>query len=475
MDRDRRGVSRALRPGTWKWLSGCLFACMVQRGLADGLPVYPIAEIPWSADYSYLAGRADLPFPLALKYIPLGFGTAYVSFGGQYRVRVEHYRGYDFGLPRIPDFTALAHRALLHADLHFDSSFRAFLQLGYSDEHGRKPVERPFDRGGIDLAQGFIDWSAAFRRLSWRLRVGRQEIAIGRYVTIREGTTIERTFDGARLDARLGGWDALVFAARPTDNDPHAFDDRPDPGDFASGAVVSHRIPGTRDLNLDLLAMQRRYSLAQYWAGAGRERRDSVAARLHGRSGDWDIDFQASYQFGRFTPDARNALRIAAWGAASETGYTFQGIPATPTLSLRADIAAGDRNRRDRVLTTFDLPYPNLSYLTDAAIIAPRNVWDLDPFLTVRPLRTLIVAAGTQFLWRYTSHDAVYTPAGVPLLRPGGSGNFIATQPYLRINWEPMPYMAWQASVVAAQPGAVVRAANGRRQVYLEASLTMRF
>ncbi len=475
MDRDRRGVSSALRRGIWQGLWGCLFACIVQRALADGLPVYPLPVLPWSADYSYLAGRADLPFPLALKYVPLGFGTAYVSFGGQYRVRLEHYEGFEFGLPRIPDFTTLSHRALLHADLHLDSSLRAFLQLGYSDEHGRRPVERPFDRGGFDLAQGFIDWSAAFRRLSWRLRVGRQEIAIGRYVTIREGTTIERTFDGARLDARLGGWDALVFAARPTLNRPHAFDDRPDPSDFASGAVVSHLIPGTQDLHLDFLALQRRYSLARFWAGEGRERQDSVAARLHGRSGDWDIDLQASYQFGRFTPAGRNAMTIGAWGVASETGYTFHSIPASPTLSLRADVAAGDRNPRDQVLSTFDLPYPNLTYLTDAAIIAPRNVWDLDPFLTVRPLRALTVAAGSQFLWRYTSHDAVYTPTGLPLLRPGGSGNFIATQPYLRIDWEPVPYMVWQSSVVAAQPGAVVRAASGRRQVYVEASLTVRF
>lgn len=434
---------------------------------------YPIKLFRWEEDYAYLRDRSDLGFPLSLKYLPLGSEGAYASLGGEYRIRIENYDHANFGLTHTPNFTALSHRVFAHADLHVDPDIRVFLQFGFSNENGRRPVERPFDKGGFDLAQGFVDWTFRLGGERWRLRVGRQEIAIGRFVTIREGTALRRTFDGARLDGTIGGWSLTAFAAKPTLNRRDAFDDEPDPSDFAMAAVAGHRIPGQDSLRFDLLVMQRQSKAARYLPGPGRELRNSLAGRVYGAVGNWDFDTQASYQFGHFIPVGKPQLAIRSWGGASETGYTFKGVAMTPRLAVRIDGACGDGNPADRVLTTFDLPYPNLTYLTDAATIAPRNVWDIDPFVTVKPFSTVGLTTGAQFLWRVAAQDAVYTAIGTPLLPPGTAGMFIAAQPYVRLSWNPSPFFEWQFAVVLAEPGRAVTNAGGKAQTFLSSSLAL--
>jgi hypothetical protein len=475
-----RGPRRARR-------SPCTSTCALTAGIAillgsvtasaDTPPSasYPIKMIRSDEDYAYLRGRQNLPFPLALKYIPLNAGDSYVSLGGEYRIKVESYHRPNLGLTRTPDFAAVSNRAFLHADIHIDPAVRLFVQLGYSDETGRKPIERPFDRGELDLAQGFLDVNFQPRGKQWRVRLGRQEISIGRYVTIREGTSIRRTFDGARIDGTLGSWSVLAFGARPTRNRPHAFDDDRDPSDFAAALVATHELPGVRGLHVDLLAMQRNFRAARYLPGPGHELRDSLGARVFGSVGNWDVDAQASHQFGRFTPNAGGKMTIDTWGAAFEGGYTFRRAPWSPRVAVRVDAAEGDSNPADRTLRTFDLPYPNLTYLTDAAYVAPRNVGDIDPFVTVQPVPAISLTAGAQFLWRLTSHDAVYTPIGTPLLPPNTAGSFVAAQPYVRVSWHPVNFIELQLAAVYAEPGDAVRSAGGRAQTYVAGSLTARF
>jgi hypothetical protein len=428
----------------------------------------------WEEDYSYLRNRPDSRFPVFLKYLPFGSNDQ-VSFGGEYRLKLETYDKPNFGLTHTPDFDALSDRVLLHADVHIDSAARVFLQLGYSGESGRRPIERSFDRGGIDLAQGFVDWTTASREAPWRVRLGRQEIGIGRYVTIRDGTAIPRTFDGVRVDGRVAGWSLLAFGARPTRNRPGAFDDEPDLADLAAAVVATHAIPSSTALLIDLLAMYRDFSGARYLTGVGHELRDSLGARLHGAVGNWDVDTQVSHQFGRFTPAGAATLSIDSWGAAFEGGYTFREVAWSLRLALRVDAAEGDRHPTDHTLQTFDLPYPNLTYLTDAAFIAPRNVWDIDPFVMMQVHSTLSFATGVQCLWRLTPHDAIYSPIGTILIRPDTGGSFVAAQPYLRGSWRPNTYLEVSVAGVRAYPGKVASSEGGRVQDYFSSSIAVRF
>ncbi len=438
---------------------------------------YPIKLFRWDEDYSFLRGKQDLPFPLSLKYVPLGGAEefAYVSFGGEYKLRIESYDRPNFALNHAQDFSALSQRVLVHTDIHPEPGFRIFVQLGFSNETGRKPVERPFDKGGLDLAQGFVDWNFAAGGEPWRIRLGRQELGIGRYITIREGTAIRRTFDGARVDGAVDAWTLTAFAARPTKNRRAAFDDEPDPSDFVAAFVFGRPLPGLESLRADFIALMRDFKNARYLPGPGRERRDTLGMHLYGTLGPWDANLQASHEFGTFTPLSGKRLTIDASGAAFEGGYTFAHWPTVPRIGFRLDAAEGDGNPSDRTLSTFDLPYPDLTYLTDAAIIAPRNVWDIDPFFALHPIPSVALTLGSQFLWRLTPKDAVFTPLGTPLLPAGGHGNFVAAQPYARLIWDPWSFAEWQAAVVRAQPGDAVKSFGGKAQTYFSSSLTVRF
>jgi hypothetical protein len=436
---------------------------------------FPIKLLRSDEDYARLAGQKDLRFPLSLKYVPLDRADGvFASFGGEYRLKSDSYFHPDFGLRKAADFTSIQQRFLLHTDLRLGRDVRLFVQLGAGTESGRSPGPRAGDRGDPDLAQAFVDFGFGPTARRWRLRIGRQEVALGRYVAIRETTNFRRTFDGVRIDGAAAGFNLTGLAARVTRNKTGAFDDDGDPGDHIYLLQADHAAP-IKGLRLGMIAYQRVNRQATYLAGRGMERRRSIGVRVFGIRNGWDVDGQISYQFGRFTPAGQPSLAISAWGGALEAGYTL-ATKWKPRLAFRFDIASGDANPNDARLNTFDLPYPNLSYLTDAALFAPRNVHDIQPFVTVTPTARLSLTAGAQFLWRTTTADAVYSPANTQILRAGGTAHFIATQPYARVTWHMSHFVDLQATVVHAMPGRALEDLQARKALdYVAASASMRF
>ena len=434
-------------------------------------PGYVTAPFRWDEDYSKGAPGASLP--ARLKHLALG-GAGFVSLGGEYRSRMDTYDHPDFGARGAPDFTSNARRLLLHADAHLGPDVRAFVQLGEGFEAGRTPVRRAGDEGHVDLAQGFVDlgWGAPTAR--WRLRLGRQEVGIGRYVAVRDGTNVRRAFDGGRIDGTVGGWTVMGLAARPTQDRPGAFDDTADHADRLLAFTAEHALPA-KGYRLGFAVLERDNRLARYAAGSGRERRTTLGVRVHGADGPWDADGQVSYQFGRLTPPGGRRLDIEAWGAAFE-GARKLDLPWAPRLGVRIDAASGDGKAGDGKLGTFDLPYPNLSYLTDAAIFAPRNLADLQPFVAVNPTPALTVTLGSQVLWRMSRADSVYSPVGLPVIGPGGGGSHVATSPYGRVSWRINPLVEWQAAFVHASPGEALKAARaGKPQDFGMTALVLKF
>jgi Alginate export len=439
-------------------------------------PGYTPKMFRWDEDYRSLRDQTELSFfPYRLKYIPLsGDQEQYVSLGGEYRFRVDDYDHPDFGLRSAPDFTSVQQRFLLHADLHLSSTVRFFLQLGGATEEGRKPTARPADQSHADVAQGFLEIGFEPGASQWRLRIGRQEVANGRYIAVRDGTNIRRTFDGVRVDGTISGWDLSALAARATRNQPDAFDDDPDPNDGVYLLVIEHSAPWT-GFKVDFLAAERDNYLARYLVGTGVERRRSVGVRLFGANRGWDADGQVSYQFGTFAPSGQARLDIHAWGAAFEGGRSFDQ-PWRPRLGLRIDAAGGDSDPQDSRLGTFDLPYPNLSYLTDAALFAPRNVHDLQPFVSFTPARDFTVTTGAQLLWRNSRHDAVYSAANFPVVPAGGHGMYVATEPYVRIDWRITPLVQVQGGLVYALPGEALKSFGGTQRLdFAFGSVALRF
>lgn len=430
---------------------------------APARDAYEIKPLRWEEDYSWLAARerpADVP---AFKYIPLGATGSYASLGSEVRYRLEAYDEPLFGRFGIQDFTSSAWRFLVHADVHVSPELRVFVQLGSPDEQGREPDARPTDESALDLTQGFVDLGSQ----TFQVRIGRQELPFGRFLSLRDGTNLRRTFDGVRLSGHSDDlrWDG--FIAHPTRNGPDAFDDATDQDDLAWGAAASRG-------DLTLTYFGRRDDRARYAAGSGVERRHTIAVRTQGENGPWRWDAQVGVQFGTLETSRRD-LDIRAFGFASEVSRGFDH-PWRPRLALRVDMAGGDDDPGDGELGAFDLGYPNLSYLSDAAAIAPRNVFDVHPFLTVQPTAALTLTGGVELVWRLEQGDALYAPPSLALTAPGSAGgSFAAAQWYGRLTYRPNRHWEFGLSAVRIEPGPALTRSGGRAQTFAAVQSSLRY
>ncbi len=450
--------------GLWTALAGGLALAAPAPALAQAsADAYVITSLRWEEDYVWLADverPADVP---AFKYLALGYG-GHASFGLEARYRVEAYDEPLFGRFGARDFTSGQTRLLAHADVRVTPVLRAFLQLGAADEQGREPGARGADESALDLAQGFVDLG---RESAVRLRVGRQELPFGRFLSLRDGTNIRRTFDGARLSGGRGDvrWDA--FVAHPTRNGPESFDDDPDPADLAWGVAASRG-------GWTATYFGRRDERARYAAWAGTEERHTLALRTVGERGPWRWDAQAGAQFG-VLETAGGDLDIRAFGAASELSRGFAGA-WRPRASLRVDAAGGDASPADDTLGTFDLGYPNLAYLSDAAALAPRNVLDVHPFVTVQPDPRLTLAGGVEVLWRLERGDALYAPPAIALTptdAPGGP--YAGAQWYVRAGFRPSRHWDITLSAVRIEPGPALTRSGAVTQTFAALQTSLRY
>ena len=174
----------------------------------------------YEEDYRYLADptkRSDFWDPI--KFIPLTPSKeSYLTIGGEWRERYENFDPPAFGLTGIGHDEFVLHRLLLSGDLHLGEEFRTFVQLGSHFESGRKGLPVPTDEDDLDLQQGFLELNFdVTETTNAGLRAGRQEIILGsgRLVTIREGTNVRRSFDGARAMLRSAVTVSMPYGPRP--------------------------------------------------------------------------------------------------------------------------------------------------------------------------------------------------------------------------------------------------------------------
>jgi len=441
------------------------------RSVGDELNI-----VRWREDYRFLRERPE-PQTLVehLKLLPLNDGkTSYLTLGGQARERVETYDPSFFGLPGSRNFTSFATRLLADADLHAGNRFRAFLELGSFLETGREPFPLPFDRGDLELQQGFFDLAVLDRPATrFTLRAGRQELPIGslRLVSIREGTNVRLSFDAIKLTLGHGRTSVEAILGRPVDPKPEVFASAPSGHEafWALDSTLRGRDP--RAPNGEMFYLGRRLDRALYALGTARETRHTIGGRIWGRAAPWDYSVQVSGQFGSF-----GMGNIRAWGIATDTGYSFDHAPLRLRLALRADRASGDANSHDGTLGTFNAPYPALNYFSEATLFAPANVNDLHPYVEVRPARAVSGVLGLDLLWRLRREDAIYRAGGGILIPTGVStGSFVTALLRVEGSWRPIPFIELRLSLVRASAERVVRDAGGRDATFFLVSTDFRF
>lgn len=416
--------------------------------------------IRYEEDWSFLPkakGEAD-PFD-RLKWIPLNkSGTLRLTLGGETRQRFERFNNEDWGVEKPGGEGFLLQRYMVHADLHLESGMRAFVQLKSNLVVGRELGPRPTDTDRLDLHQAFFETPIGSRV---KVRLGRQEVALGssRLVSIREGPNVRLTFDGARLLVDSGKWRFGVLALRPARTKQGIFEDVPDSTQMLWGTNAQRSLWAKSGIDLYYLGLDRKRR--RFDAGVGREQRHSIGGRLYRKSKDWDYDFEAVGQFGRF-----GAGSIRAWTVASNTGYTFEDLALKPRIGIKADIASGDHDPGDRRLGTFNALYPKGNYFSQADVLGPYNLMDVHPSITLEIRRGLAWSTDYDGFWRQSTRDGLYDPPGNLIVRSGNSrARFIGHGVKSGLEWKVDRHLSLEGEYQHLISGSYLRETGPKRSI----------
>ncbi|CAM0118981.1 alginate export family protein [Stenotrophomonas sp. GD03958] len=378
------------------------------------------------------------------------------------RLRGMYYDPARFGIGGSEDGYGLL-RALASAT-YVEDNWQARLQLGVHAENGKAGGPGRTDSGALDVQQAYWRW----QRGGFHLQLGRQEAGYGssRLLSVRDGPNIRLAFDGARAGwkGRLGTLD--LMALRPLENRPGAFDDRGERGAHLWGAYATTargRGPGQWDLYL----LDYRREGARFAAGSGTERRQTLGARWFGQFGALDWNSELVAQGGELQTVA-GTLDVRAWTLATDTGWRWTERPLQPRLGLKADIASGDGKLHDGHLGTFNALFPKSAYFSEASLLAPANLMDLQPTLTLRLHHAVTTELGVQMAWKQRRADAVYTTPAPLLALPGSAGGArrIGTQYKSETRWQASKHWQWQLQLAWVDAGPALKQAGGQDTLF---------
>lgn len=149
------------------------------------MPAQPTARptpggVLWTEDRSLLRDPAKRNDPSGgLKFAPLNkTGSAYATFGAEYRLENEWFRNEDWGSdPEQPNQKHLLHRFMPYGDMHLNSRLRYFTTLKFNFVNGRRGRLRPVDEHKGDIHEASVDLKLLDTKLrSLLLRAGRKDL-----------------------------------------------------------------------------------------------------------------------------------------------------------------------------------------------------------------------------------------------------------------------------------------------------------
>lgn len=455
----------------WSSGAGVALALVASQALAQPSPEPETCAVKlnrWTEDCRNLADSPRTGLE-ALRYVPLAAdGAIWLTVGGEFRTRAEGLDSVDFGIGDGPDYGVLAYRSLLHADLRTQAGPRLFVQLSAAGQDGREPGPRAFDESDPDLAQAFVDVPVQFDGGSVSLRLGRQELSLNnRLVALRDGVTLRRAFDGARVDVEAHGWAVTGFYVSPVLNQPDAFDDRTTPGETFGG--VSIALPHEQDGPVwSLFAFERSRRLARYASAVGEERRQSYGFRYAADGDRSDLEVQIVAQTGEVGEQG-----VSAWGMAVD--YGWRPSPGSPTrIGAEFSVASGDGDAGDGELNTFDPLYPNLGAFGDAPLYYYANQINAQ-VNAQRRFGAVTLQADVTLTGRYDTSDAIYTSPGRPLATPPSGDRLSAVLLEASARWSVRPGVELYTSILRAEALDGIRNAGGDDVAFGLVQLTAAF
>lgn len=312
----------------------------------------PPAGFRWLEDCSDLS-ESDQEGLDRLRYIRLDDGGhRWLSFGGEYRLRVDAQADALYGIDGADAYIAVQQRLLAHADIHDRSGMRLFAQLSAGEEDGRIP-RRTIAESGVDAAQLFVDLPFKLGPKAGLLRAGRQEIDLGgNFLFGVRNATLRRSFNGGLLRTAVAGGSLQAFYGQPTQIRPGAFDDRGNPGERIGFAVFD--MPSSK-LSWGAFYFRRIRGPQTYQNASGEDRRHTLGGRFRWRQDRWTVNGQVAIQRGSVGSES-----VHAWGGQFDVR---RALTASGRTAIGGQVLSfsGDDRPGDGRYGSFDPHYPNLN------------------------------------------------------------------------------------------------------------------
>jgi hypothetical protein len=445
-----------------------LAAAFAVCGVTHAADAPPFKLIRADENYAYLADKPGTGLD-RLRYMPLG-PDAYLSLGGEARLRVDSLDAPRFGVGGARGDLHDLGRTLFSADLHLGSRVRVYGQLGLHRDLSKKEPPAITDRDGLDTQVAFVDVTPdADRR--WRLRLGRQEIALNasqRFVSVRESPNIRQSFDGARVTRQTGDLRLDAFYVHPVTIQTGAFDDSSNHEQQFYGVYASRAL--NKAVSLDVYALVLDRDGARYGAVRGDEHRTSYGARLAVKRGPIDYEAEGVLQGGRFA-----GRDIRAWGGSVGGGYTL-ARPWSPRLGLRLDAGSGDKDPADDKLGTFNPLFPKGGYFNDTGLTSWSNLVAVRPSLGLSPRRDVNLELSYVARWRQTGADAIYLQPAI-VLAPAGPdrSRVVGNAVQMDATWQVDRNLKLQSQLAHQSAADAVRALGGRSVDFAMLIVQVRF
>lgn len=431
-----------------------LASTFIGCGVGHAADAPPFKLIRSEESYAYLAGKPGSGLD-SLRYIPLG-PDAYVSLGGEARLRMDSFEAPRFGVGGAQGDLYGLGRLLFSADMHLGSRVRIYGQLGLHRELEKKSPLAVSDRNGVDAQVAFIDVTPDGDR-RWRLRLGRQEMTFNttqRFVSVREGPNVRQSFDGVRVTRQAGDLRLEAFYLHPVTIQTGAFDDSSNRDQQFYGVYASKAL--SEAVVLDVYAFELDRDGVRYGAVRGDERRASYGARLAGKRGAIDYEAEGVIQDGRFA-----GRDIRAWAGSVGGGYTLARA-WSPRAGLRFDAGSGDADADDNRLGTFNPLFPKGSYFNETGLTSWSNLVAFRPSLGLAPRRDVSLELSYLLRWRQTGDDAVYLQPSTSLAPVGPErSKAVGDAIQLDATWLVNRNLKLQGQLVHQSAGDAVRAMGG--------------
>ena len=410
---------------------------------------------PAEENWSFLkdqSKRAD--FWILLKYIPLGAQDRFLTLSGEIRFRPEGFR--IRGVRDIPSTldSYFLQRYLFGGDFHLNRRLRVYAELQSGLINGKLGSPRPTDKNSLDLHQAFFEWREKLRGdREFSLRVGRQELTIGssRLISASPGLNVKRSFDGAVLAVKGRAWRWDAGFARLVGLSQGVFDDRPDHEQTFWGIAATRKSPGFKQGQLGFYYLGLDRASSVYAQGTGRDQRHTLGAKWSGSGSRFDLNYDAIFQWGSFS-----GAPARAWALSTETGYRILQTHWKPRLSIRADIASGDKDPSDPRLQAFNPLFPGNGYAGAVGLLGPTNLTDFTPALTMVPHKKVVLIVECPNYWRTSLQDGIYSTDLRLLIQPGaGRGRYVGSNPGIVPVWQVTRHITMQGAVTRFLSGWV--------------------